>query len=127
MKNLITFILTLVPSGVAIAIMFAVFSTSYNGNTINDFNTQAEQIIERSGGLSANAKSIIDDMSKKDFKGMFSISSNQQNIPYNKPIIYKISARVPTSSIFTGLNQSSTFEQVYQTYSTSRKGSMFYK
>ncbi|TPR14961.1 hypothetical protein DY052_05925 [Apilactobacillus timberlakei] len=126
MKNFITFILMIIPTSISIAILFIVFSNVYNSNTINNYSFQAAQIISHTGGLNKDAKAKIDEMSKNDFKGMFSISSDQENVPYRNNITYHISVKLPVQTIFQGLDGYSHFDQVYRTKSLVRNNSLYY-
>ena len=64
----------------------------YEIQQVNSFRQYVDYQIERNGGLTTNAMSNIDAYNEKNYKGKFTINSEQinQKLPYGSIINYQI-------------------------------------
>ncbi|KJY59503.1 hypothetical protein JG30_12760 (plasmid) [Bombilactobacillus mellifer] len=99
-----SFILSRVTTFLIAIFMLALFAIFYNVGQLNNFQTQANDIIERSGGITADAQSKIDDLSKNVYRNHFTLrpnsSQDSQNQPYGHKIHYHISTSAGLISLF---------------------------
>lgn len=127
MKNYYAYIITIVPTVLVLAILLLANSSGYNGNLVNDYHLQAEQVISRSGGLNDGAKRYLDNLSKNKFKGMFSVSSNQSKVNNGDSIKYVIHGHIPSQVNLQGIHKSIDFTQSYITKASGRADSVEYR
>lgn len=89
-------------TAIFIVLLVTITAMLYNTNQVNSFQTQAVQILQRSGGLTPAAHSKIQSLSKKNYHNFFTIQtstgkSSSGAVDYGEPINYKIQTRIPYS------------------------------
>ncbi|TPR16735.1 hypothetical protein [Apilactobacillus timberlakei] len=129
MGKILAYILTAISSVVFIVIIFSLSMFFNRLYMMNNYNTAAEKIIARSGGLNRGAKQQLDSISKDHYQNMFSIASNDTNVSYYKNINYTIHANIPFNNLGTSDKTKTVqvYTQNYNVKSLIRKNSQVYK
>ncbi|TPR12814.1 hypothetical protein DY052_09145 [Apilactobacillus timberlakei] len=123
MNRYFIFILTFTSTILMALFLFMFGLTSYNSIILSNYQAQVEQIISHAGGLNQGAKLMADQLSKEHFHGMYSVSSNDVNVGFHKPISYTVSANIPIKLNISEFSHPIIFTNHYTTRSQIRQNS----